>query len=72
MSLRCNFFTPTKRAVGYTTTAKGRRNLIYDKPATPCQRLQESAVLDSQRLSKVSARIEGINPADPTPQITTT
>ena len=71
VSLRLNFFTPTKKPVGYTTTANGRRKRVYDKPATPWQRLQASDVLDAQQLSDVSARIEGINPADLTRQINT-
>jgi hypothetical protein len=71
VSLRLNFFTPTKKAVGYTTTANGRKKRIYDKPKTPWQRLHESGVLDKQQLSKVSTRIEGINPADLTRQINT-
>ncbi len=71
VSLRLNFFTPTKKPVGYTTTANGRRKRIYDKPATPWQRLQSSGVLDTQQLSNVAARIEGINPADLTRQINT-
>ena len=61
--------TPTKNPVGYTPTADGRRKRIYDKPATPWQRLQASGVLDTQHLSTVAARIEGINPADLTRQI---
>jgi hypothetical protein len=69
VSLRLNFFTPTKKPVSYTTTADGRRKRIYDKPATPWQRLQESGALDAQQLSTVAARIEGINPADLTRQI---
>lgn len=69
VSLRLNFFTPTKKPVGYTTTADGRKKRIYDKPATPWQRLQESGVLDTQQLSNVAARIAGINPADLTRQI---
>jgi hypothetical protein len=71
VSLRLNFFTPTKKAVGYTTTADGRKKRTYDKPKTPWQRLQESGVLDTQQFSAVSARIEGINPADLTRQINT-
>ena len=71
VSLRLNFFTPTKKPVGYTTTANGRRKRVYDKPATPWQRLQASDVLDAQQLSDVAARIEGINPADLTRQINT-
>jgi hypothetical protein len=69
ISLRLNFFTPTKKAVGYTTTADGRKKRIYDKPATPWQRLQASGVLDAQRLSAVAARVDAINPADLTRQI---
>jgi len=71
VSLRLNFFTPTKKPVGYTTTAAGRRKRINDKPATPWQRLQVSGVLDKQQLSDVAARVEGINPADLTRQINT-
>ena len=59
----------SEAAVGYSTTADGRRTRIYDKPATPWQRLQTSGVLDAQQLSAVAARIEGINPADLTRQI---
>jgi hypothetical protein len=69
VSLRLNFFTPTKKPVGYTTTAGGRRKRIYDKPATPWQRLQASGILDAHQLSNVASRIEGINPADLTRQI---
>jgi hypothetical protein len=69
VSLRLNFFTPTKKAVGYTTAADGRKKRIYDKPATPWQRLQASGVLDVHDLSVVAARIDGINPADLTRQI---
>lgn len=71
VSLRLNFFTPTKKPVGYTSTANGRRKRIYDKPATPWHRLQASGVVDAQQLSEASARIEGINPADLTRQINT-
>lgn len=68
-SLRLNFFTPTKKPVGHTTTADGRRNRIYDHPKTPWQRLQASGVLEGQQLDAVAARVEGINPADLTRQI---
>ncbi|MDQ1249744.1 MAG: hypothetical protein QG597_4120 [Actinomycetota bacterium] len=69
VSLRLNFFTPTKKAIGYTMTAAGRKRRIYDKPATPWQRLQTADVLDAQHLSDVAARIEGVNPADLTRRI---
>ena len=69
VSLRLNFFTPTRKAIGYTTTADGRRKRIYDKPNTPWQRVQASGVLDTQQLSAVADRVEGINPADLTRRI---
>lgn len=69
VSLRLNFFTPTKKAISYSTTAAGRRKRIYDQPATPWQRVQASGILDNQHLSHVAARIDGINPADLTRQI---
>jgi Integrase core domain len=70
VSLRLNFFTPTKKPVGYTTTTtNGRKKRIYDKPKTPWQRLQTSEVLDTKHLSNVAVRIDGINPADLTRQI---
>lgn len=69
MSLRLNFFTPTRKPIGHTTTADGRRKRVYDKPETPWQRVQASGVLDDQRRAALAARIDGINPADLTQQI---
>ncbi len=69
VSLRLNFFTPTRKAIGYSTTGEGRKKRIYDKPATPWQRLQTCGVLDEQQRLAAAARIEGINPADLTRQI---
>jgi hypothetical protein len=70
VSLRLNFFTPTRKAVDYTTTADGRKKRIYDAPATPWQRLQRFGVLNEQQTAAAAARIDGINPADLTRQIT--
>lgn len=69
VSLRLNFFTPTKKPVGYDTAADGRRKRIYDTPKTPWQRAQESGILDTRQLSTIAARIEGVNSADLTRQI---
>lgn len=69
VSLRLNFFTPTKKPTGYTTTADGRKKRVYDKPQTPWQRLQASDVVDARQLATVAARIEAMNPADLTRQI---
>jgi hypothetical protein len=69
VSLRLNFFTPTKKAIGYAITADGRKKRLYDKPATPWQRVQRSNIIDAQQLSNIAARIDGINPADLTREI---
>lgn len=64
VSLRLNFFTPTKKPIGHATTTDGRRTRVYDKPATPWQR-----VLTDKQATAVQDRINGVNPADLTRQI---
>lgn len=60
---------PTKKPLEYSTTADGRRRRVYDKPATPWQRVLASGILTDEQTTSVAARIEGINPADLTRQI---
>ena len=67
--LRLNFFTPTRKPVGYDQTGDGRRKRLYDKPATPWQRVKASGVLTDTRQAAVEQRIAGVNPADLTRQI---
>lgn len=69
VSMRLNFFTPTKKPISYTTTADGRRKRRYDSPKTPWQRVQESGLLGEELTRAVQARIDGVNPADLTRQI---
>lgn len=69
VSLRLNFFTPTKKPVGYATTADGRRKRLYDTPATPWQRVLGSGLLTEQQRAAVAARVAGVNPADLTRRI---
>ncbi|MGH9044288.1 MAG: hypothetical protein ACRDVP_05545 [Acidimicrobiales bacterium] len=57
VSLRLNFFTPTKKPVGYTTTRDGRKKRIYDTPATPWQRVKRAGVLDDDKLAATAARV---------------
>ncbi|MBK5238867.1 MAG: hypothetical protein JJE28_07135 [Actinomycetales bacterium] len=45
VSMRLNFFTPTKKPTGYATSTDGRRKRLYDKPKTPWQRVQDSGLL---------------------------
>ena len=70
VSLRLNFFTPTKKPIGYSTGTDGRRRRIYDTPATPWQRVQACGILTQDQVATAASRIEGINPADLTRQIT--
>ena len=67
--MRLNFFTPTRKPVGYITTANGRRRRVYDAPATPWQRVKASGILTEEQITAVEARIQGVNPADLTCQI---
>jgi hypothetical protein len=68
-SLRLNFFTPTKKPIGYATTSDRRRRRVYDKPKTPWQRVQNTGIFNTEQMTAISARIEGINPADITRKI---
>lgn len=69
VSLRLNIFTPTKKPTGYATTADGRRRRLYDKPATPWQRVLASGLLGDEQIEAVQTRVAGINPADLTRRI---
>jgi len=68
VSLRLNYFTPTRKPINHTTTAAGRRRRVYDQPHTPWQRVQASGILTEQQTA-AAARIDGIDPADLTRQI---
>lgn len=70
VSLRLNLFTPTRKAIGHTTTADGRKKRAYDQPRTPWQRVQTSRICEPSQLAAIEARIAGVNPADLTRQIT--
>lgn len=69
VSMRLNFFTPTRKPIGYSTTVDGRRKRLYDKPRTPWQRVLESGLLDDEQTQAGHARIAGVNPANLTRQI---
>lgn len=68
VSLRLNFFSPTKKPGGFTETANGRRRRTYDRPETPWQRVKGSCV--DVDVAEVDKRIAGINPVDLTREIT--
>lgn len=70
VSLRGNFFTPTRKPIDYTTGADGRRRRVYDNPKTPWQRVLDTEILTASQIAAGHARTDGINPADLTRQIT--
>lgn len=69
VSLRLNFFVPTKKPVEYATTSDGRRRRVYDSPRTPWRRVLDSRLLTDDQVTAISERVDGVNPADLTRQI---
>jgi transposase InsO family protein len=68
-SIRSNVFTPTKKPIGYRSTAAGRRTRTYDAPRTPWQRVKDSGTLTADQITAFEATLIGINPADLTRRI---
>ena len=53
VGLRLNYFTPTKKPIGYTQTASGRRKRVYDSPATPWKRAVESGLVPLEKQKRL-------------------
>jgi hypothetical protein len=60
---RMNYFTPTKKPIGFTTTSQGRRRRVFDTPRTPLDRLLDSGILSSTRQEQLLHRRAQLNPA---------
>ena len=60
---RLNYLTPTKKPVGFGTDRNGRRTRLYDKPATPLERLLTANVLAPAQAAELVAYRDGLNPA---------
>ena len=60
---RLNYFTPTKKPVGWDTDRTGRRRRVYDEPATPFDRLLRAGVLSPAQQDELRRRREQLNPA---------
>ena len=58
---RLNYFTPTKKPIGYTTDAVGRRRRVYDKPRTPYYRLLDAGVLSPAQETELAAYKASLN-----------
>lgn len=60
---RLNYLTPTKKPVGFGTNRNGRRTRLYDKPATPLDRLLAAKVLAPKQQAELVAYRDSLNPA---------
>jgi len=60
---RFNHLTPTKKPTGFCTDRNGRRKRLYDKPATPLDRLLAAKVLSPQQEAELVAYRDSLNPA---------
>jgi transposase InsO family protein len=60
---RFNYLTPTKKPVGFGTDRNGRRTRLYDKPATPLDRLLAAKVLAPEQQAELTAYRDSLNPA---------
>jgi hypothetical protein len=61
---RLNFFTPTRKPVGWASDSKGRRKRLYDEPRTPLDRLLRAGVLSGRKGPSSPARRDSLDPED--------
>jgi len=61
---RLNYLTPTIKPVGYATDRNGRRKRVYDKPATPFDRLLAAGVLSPAQAAELTEHRDALNPAE--------
>ncbi|MDU1581484.1 integrase [uncultured Cutibacterium sp.] len=62
--LKFNYFTPTRKPIGWSDAADGRRRRRYDTPTTPLDRLLESGTLSPAQQDELITHRNGINPAN--------
>ena len=60
---RLNYLTPTIKPIDYGATSDGRRRRIYDKPATPLDRLIAAGTLGKTQERDLLAYRDSLNPA---------
>lgn len=66
---KMNFFTPTKKPVGWSVDGQGRRRRVYDNPKTPYQRLLDAGVLSRAQERALQAQYAKLNPVELTRDI---
>lgn len=67
--LRLNFFTATRKPIGWASDASGRRKRLYDAPATPLERLLAAGVISPAQQAQLQALKAALNPAELTRDI---
>lgn len=60
---RLNFLTPTKKPIGWTTDATGRRKRVDDTPRTPYQRLLDAKTLNPAQHAELATHKASLKPA---------
>jgi len=58
-----NFLTPTKKPIGWDDKGRGRKKRIYDKPATPLDRLLRARILSPAQERELLDYRDQLNPA---------
>jgi hypothetical protein len=58
-----NYFTPTKKPVGWATDQTGRRKRLYDAPATPLDRLLRAGTLSPTQQTELTTRRDALDVA---------
>lgn len=67
--LKMNFFTPTRKPIGWRQNSNGKRTRIYDRPQTPYQRLLAAGTLSASQKRQLARIYEKTNPAELTREI---
>ena len=60
---RLNYLTPTRKPIGYSSTADGRRRRLYDDPATPLDRLLGAGILSTTQQAELIGYRDALNSA---------
>lgn len=66
---RTNYFTPTRKPVGWGSDCHGHRTRRYDAPSTPLDRLLAAEVLSRAQAAELLAQRDRLNPAELTRDI---
>ena len=61
--LKMNYFTATRKPVGWMKDEVGRRKRVYDAPQSPMERLLNAGMLSDSQARELKQRRDAINPA---------